>query len=318
MLNGSVVARQTNVTERLVNRVRDSAVAKAASIFLELRGARRYRIELQDQGDSMKQHRLLACLVSRPSYPACPLCRPAGVGRRSWRRAAGSVAAHRASPSNEIIQKFAAKEKQFKLAREQYTYTQDVTVQTLEGNTVDGQYQQVSDILFDDRGNRIEEVTFAPQSSLQRVIMTQSDYDDIRHRLPFVLTSDEIGKYQILYVGKQKEDELGTYVFDIAPKQIEHGRALFPGPHLGGRSRFPDREDLRRDRAAGAQHEASREGKSVAEVHHLARSRSTASTGSLPTPAPTTRCISPMKTSHALHREVHELQALRCEVEDYL
>ena len=39
--------------------------------------------------------------------------------------------------------------------------------------------------------------------------------------MPFVLTSDEIPEYQILYVGKQKEDELGTYVFDIAPKQIE-------------------------------------------------------------------------------------------------
>jgi hypothetical protein len=130
---------------------------------------------------------------------------------------------------DEIIQKFAAKEKQFKVAREQYTYTQDVTIQTLEGNTVDGQYHQVSDILFDDSGKRIEQVTFAPQSSLERVIMTQSDYDDIRHRLPFVLTSDEIGKYQILYVGKQKEDELGTYVFDIAPKQIEHGERYFQG-----------------------------------------------------------------------------------------
>jgi len=130
---------------------------------------------------------------------------------------------------NDIIQKFAAKEKQFKLAREQYTYTQDVTIQTLEGNTVDGQYRQVSDILFDDRGRRIEQVTFAPQSSLQRVIMTQSDYDDIRNRLPFVLTSDDIDKYQILYVGKQKEDELGTYVFDIAPKQIEPGERYFQG-----------------------------------------------------------------------------------------
>lgn len=130
---------------------------------------------------------------------------------------------------DEIIQKFAAKEKQFKIAREQYTYTQDVTIQTLDGNTVDGQYRQVSDILFDDSGKRIEEVTFAPQSSLERVIMTQADYDDIRHRLPFVLTSDDIGKYQIMYVGKQKEDELGTYVFDIAPKEIEKGERYFQG-----------------------------------------------------------------------------------------
>ena len=59
--------------------------------------------------------------------------------------------------------------------------------------------------------------------------MTQSDYDDIRHRLPFVLTSDDIGKYQVLYIGKQKEDELGTYVFDIAPKVIEKGERYFQG-----------------------------------------------------------------------------------------
>jgi hypothetical protein len=128
-----------------------------------------------------------------------------------------------------IIQQFAAKEKQFKIAREQYTYTQDVKVQTMDGDTVDGEYHQVADVLFDDKGHRIEQVTFAPQSSLERVTMTQSDFDDIRNRLPFVLTSDDIGKYQILYVGKQREDELGTYVFDIAPKEIEKGERYFQG-----------------------------------------------------------------------------------------
>ena len=130
---------------------------------------------------------------------------------------------------DQIIQKFSAKEKQFRAAREQYTYTQDVTVQTLDGETIDGQYRQVSDILFDNAGHRIEQVTFAPQSSLERVTMTQSDFDDIRHRLPFVLTSDDIGKYQVMYVGKQKEDELGTYVFDIAPKVMEKGERYFQG-----------------------------------------------------------------------------------------
>src|SRR5271169_3060196 len=55
----------------------------------------------------------------------------------------------------EIIQKFAAKEKQFKIAREQYTYRQEVIVQTLEGDSVDGEYKQVDDILFDNSGERI-------------------------------------------------------------------------------------------------------------------------------------------------------------------
>lgn len=130
---------------------------------------------------------------------------------------------------DQIVQEFAAKEKQFKLARDQYTYTQDVTVETLEGDTPDGVYHQVADVLFDDQGHRIEHVVFAPQTSLTRVTMTQADFDDIRNRLPFVLTSDDIGKYQVLYVGKQKEDELGTYVFDIAPKTIEKGERYFQG-----------------------------------------------------------------------------------------
>ena len=130
---------------------------------------------------------------------------------------------------DEIIQRFAAKEKQFKIAREQYTYRQSVTVQTLDGDSVDGEYKQVDDILFDDKGKRIDEVVFAPQSSLQRIQMTREDFDDINHRMPFVLTSDEIPEYQILYVGKQREDELGTYVFDIAPKQIEKNKRYFQG-----------------------------------------------------------------------------------------
>jgi hypothetical protein len=129
----------------------------------------------------------------------------------------------------QIIQKFAAKEKQFKEAREQYTYRQDVVVETLDGDTVDGEYRQTFDVLFDNQGRRKIDVVFAPQSTLQRIMMTREDTDDIENRLPFVLTSDEIPEYQILYVGQQREDELHTYVFDIAPKSIEKGKRYFQG-----------------------------------------------------------------------------------------
>jgi hypothetical protein len=70
---------------------------------------------------------------------------------------------------------------------------------------------------------------FAPQSSLQRILMTEQDIDDIENRLPFVLTSDEINQYSILYAGQQQEDDLHCYVFDIAPKQIEGKKRYFQG-----------------------------------------------------------------------------------------
>src|SRR5512140_2410466 len=94
--------------------------------------------------------------------------------------------------TDQIIQKFAAKEAEFKQARENYTYRQTVKVQTLDGDTVDGEFQQVSDILFDPQGKRTENVVFAPQSTLQRISMTREDEDDIRHMMPFVLTTQEI------------------------------------------------------------------------------------------------------------------------------
>jgi hypothetical protein len=129
----------------------------------------------------------------------------------------------------QIIQKFAAREKEFAVAREQYTFRQDVTMQTLDGDTVDGEYHQVVDVTFDDQGRRRENVVFSPQPTLTRISMDPEDFEDINHRYPFVLTTDEIPEYQILYVGQQRLDEIDTYVFDIAPKNLEKGKRYFQG-----------------------------------------------------------------------------------------
>jgi hypothetical protein len=133
--------------------------------------------------------------------------------------------------AEEIIQRFAAKEKEFKQAREQYTYRQDIIVRTLDGKTPTGEYHEVFDVLFDDKGRRIENVVFAPQSSLENggLSLDSGDIQDFRNKLPFVLTSDEIPEYNILYVGQQTEDELHCYVFDIAPKQIVGKKRYFQG-----------------------------------------------------------------------------------------
>jgi len=132
----------------------------------------------------------------------------------------------KAISTEEIIRRFAAKETEFQQARDQYTYRQDVTVKTPED---DGEYHEIFDVLFNDQGKRLENVVYAPQSSLSRIQMSPEDLDDIRHRLPFVLTAEEVPEYQILYVGQQQEDELHCYVFDIAPKEIVGKKRYFQG-----------------------------------------------------------------------------------------
>jgi hypothetical protein len=101
----------------------------------------------------------------------------------------------------------------------------------MDGDTVKGEYVETFDVLTDDKGKRMENVVFAPQSSIEDggLSITKEDLDDLRNKLPFVLTSDEVSEYAILYVGQQQQDELHTYVFDIAPKQIEKGKRYFQG-----------------------------------------------------------------------------------------
>lgn len=131
--------------------------------------------------------------------------------------------------TQEIIQKFAAREAVFKEARNNYTFTQDITVQELDGNAVTGEFRLVEDINYDDKGNRLENVTFAPQSTLRQVSMSREDYEDFRNKLPFVMTTEELPKYSLLYAGQQHVDEIDTYVFDVAPKSIEKGQRYFQG-----------------------------------------------------------------------------------------
>jgi len=131
--------------------------------------------------------------------------------------------------TQQIIEKFAAREAIFKQARNNYTFTQDITVQELDGNMVTGELRLVEDIVYDDKGNRIENVTFAPQPSLRQLMMSKEDYEDFRNKMPFVMTTEDIPKYNLLYVGQQHVDEIDTYVFDTAPKTIEKGQRYFQG-----------------------------------------------------------------------------------------
>jgi len=130
----------------------------------------------------------------------------------------------------EIIRQFAAKESEFQKALNHYTYRRVARVQTIDDdNKVDGEYYQVDDVIFDSTGKRTEKVVYAPSSTLERVIMSPSDLQDIQRGYPFVLTAEEIGAYDVKYVGRQKVDEVDCYAFDVSPKAIVKGKRYLLG-----------------------------------------------------------------------------------------
>lgn len=135
-----------------------------------------------------------------------------------------------AIPVEQIIQKFTQHEEEFRKERDNYTYTQIFVFQTIdEDGRPDGEYRLTSDILFTPAGKRYEKVVDAPAPTLSRISMSQQDFDDIEKVWPLVLTPDELPKYDVKYVGREQVDEVGTYVFDIAPKKLEKSQRYLQG-----------------------------------------------------------------------------------------
>jgi hypothetical protein len=131
---------------------------------------------------------------------------------------------------DDIIQKFAAKEAAFAQARELYTYKQTARVQVLDdaGNPRE-KWETTSDIIFTGEGRRTEHVTHAPPSTLESIQLTPEDMEDLRSVQPFVLTTGQLPKYFIRYLGRQTLDEISCYVFAVKPKKLEGTQRYFAG-----------------------------------------------------------------------------------------
>ncbi len=151
-----------------------------------------------------------------------------GLSGQGWRKADQQDLSE--AQIQEIIAKFAAKETQFARARENYTYRQTARIQELEPEgTPRGRHEMVSDIIFSPEGKRTEKVVWAPVSTLRNIQLTPEDEQDLRSVQPFVLTSNDISKYYVRYLGKQNADEIPCYVFAVKPKKMEKGERYFQG-----------------------------------------------------------------------------------------
>jgi hypothetical protein len=133
--------------------------------------------------------------------------------------------------ADEIIRKFAAKEAEFAEARNNYTYRQSLKMEELDpgGNPTGGKWEEVDDIIFTPEGKRIEKVVYAPVVSLKNISLTPEDVKDLREVQPFVLTTAGLPDYNINYLGREKVDEIGCFLFSVKPKKLAPGKRYFEG-----------------------------------------------------------------------------------------
>ena len=82
--------------------------------------------------------------------------------------------------SQTIVESFLRTEAQLRQALNQHTFKREVVLQTIGPNgRVTGQYVRNSEFVFDDRGRRVERVTYHPPANIREMRITREDIQDL-------------------------------------------------------------------------------------------------------------------------------------------
>jgi hypothetical protein len=115
----------------------------------------------------------------------------------------------------DFIRRVSAKEAVFAHALANYGYKVEATIQTLQGDTVDGEYRHVSTLSFDASGPK-REVAEGSINTLTRIKFADRDIEALRDA--YVLTADRVSAGDIAYSGRQRMGEINASLFDIMPR----------------------------------------------------------------------------------------------------
>ena len=158
--------------------------------------------------------------------------------------ASPSVVNRSGAPENveRIIRAFTQKETEFRKALNEYGFRRDAILQTIAfGGQISGEYHRVSRFVFDDSGNRFEKILKFPVPTMSEITITAEDLEDLGGVQSFALESSKIQEYDFAYAGKEKIDELDTYVFDVTPKILSDARRLAALKATVKKTRQPER-----------------------------------------------------------------------------
>lgn len=130
----------------------------------------------------------------------------------------------------EVIQQFAKAESENRSARINYTFTLDYKLVELDAaGSEAGHFNRVSQIKLNDRAQSYEKIIYYPPSTLSLVRITNEDIQDSLGIQPFALTEEDLPKYRIEYLGRERLAELDTYKFEVKPRRVNSGERYLDG-----------------------------------------------------------------------------------------
>jgi hypothetical protein len=133
-------------------------------------------------------------------------------------------------PEDEIIKRFSQKEDGYLLARTRYTYRKTIRIQEFgPDGQPSGEFVLVTQPVWDVEGKVFEKVVEKPHSTLQHVYLRSEDLEGLQRVPAYPLTTNQLAKYNLKYLGKEQVDEIDCYIFQVKPKAVERTKGYFDG-----------------------------------------------------------------------------------------
>lgn len=122
------------------------------------------------------------------------------------------------SPS-EILSATAERGDRIQTELRAYTYFAELTIQTIsQADIITGKYYRFSRISFDRNGNRSERVLENTSTLPKELYIGSETADNLTSIYRFIITTEALKQYEINYVGRERIDELNTFVYDVKPR----------------------------------------------------------------------------------------------------
>ena len=133
-------------------------------------------------------------------------------------------------PEAEIVKRFSQKEDEYILSRTHYTYRKTIRIQEFGADgQPSGEFVLVTQPGRDAEGKPFEKVVEKPHSTLPHLFLRAEDLDGLQRIPAFPLTTSQLAKYDLKYLGKEQVDEVDCYIFQAKPKGVERVKAYFDG-----------------------------------------------------------------------------------------
>src|SRR6202163_6423 len=133
-------------------------------------------------------------------------------------------------PVEEIVRRFSQKEDEYLKSRPNYGFRKSVRIQEFgpDGSPT-GEFLRVTEYQKLADGRVAMRAIEKPQSTLQGVYLAPEDLDALDKIPAYPLTSGQLAKYELKFIGRELVDEVDCYIFQVKPKTVERAKAYFEG-----------------------------------------------------------------------------------------